>query len=94
MDEEALENATKERWFIISHNNVYKFYWQIFIIMLAIYNAIALPVQIAFVAVEDYYDSHTSLEVLEIMVDCFFIADMVIMFFSSFIDVTNGETIR
>ena len=42
-DEDALVDMTRRRWFIIQVGNMYKFYWQIFIIMLAVYNALALP---------------------------------------------------
>ena len=63
-------------------------------IVLAVYNAIALPMQIAFTVVQEYYDSHVAAEVVEYSVDIFFVADMVVMFFTSYIDVTDGETIR
>ena len=49
-DERRLAEAIRDRWFIISIGNVYKFYWDIVVICLAIYNAVALPLQIAFVA--------------------------------------------
>ena len=42
-DEDALVDMTRRRWFIIQVGHMYKFYWQIFIIMLAVYNALALP---------------------------------------------------
>ena len=72
-----LEMAIRERWFIISIGNVYKFYWDIFIICLAIYNALALPLQIAFVAeVKKFYDDSTFLQVLENTIDIFFLFDI------------------
>ena len=43
---------------------------------------------------QDYWDSHTVFEVWEILVDCFFIVDMLIVFLSEYIDTSNGETIR
>ena len=48
-DEKRLAESIRDRWFIISIGNVYKFYWDIVVICLAIYNAVALPLQIAFV---------------------------------------------
>ena len=91
--EEALQDMFRSRWFIIRVGNMYKFSWQIFIIMLAVYNALALPLQIAFIEVQDYYDTTLSLEILEILVDVFFILDMVVIFFSAYIDTADGETI-
>lgn len=44
----ALSEATRPRSYIISYNNQYKFWWDVFIIFLACYNAIALPLMIAF----------------------------------------------
>lgn len=70
------------------------FYWQIFVILLAIYNAIALPCEIAFAEVQDYYDEKTILKVWEILVDSFFILDIFIVFVSAYIDRGSGETIR
>ena len=84
---------TRKRWFIIQVGNMYKFYWQIFIIMLAVYNALALPLQIAFLEVQEYYDSTKGLEILEILVDVFFILDMAVIFLSAYIDTADGETI-
>ena len=96
MQQEAYKQVanTRYRWYIISFNNSYKFYWQIFVILLAIYNAIALPCEIAFAEVQEFYDTHTVLEVWEILVDCFFIMDMLIMFASSYVEKSSGETIR
>jgi len=39
------------------------------------------------------YDDNTSLTVLEILIDVFFILDMVVTFFSSYIDTIDGEII-
>ena len=85
---------TRIRWFIIQVGNIYKFYWSIFIILLAVYNAIALPLQIAFIEVQNTYDTTIGLEVLEILVDVFFILDMVVVFLSAYIDTADGETIQ
>ena len=41
---------------------------------------------------QDYYDTHLGLEVLEILVDVFFILDMVVVFLSTYIDTADGET--
>lgn len=86
--------ATSKRWYIISVGNTYKFYWDLFVILLAIYNAIALPLQICFTAVEVIYSENSHLKTLETSVDLFFAVDIVINFFTAYIDTTDGETIR
>lgn len=45
----AYEDMIRDRWFIISDRNQKKFYWDLFVIFLAVYNAIALPMRVAFV---------------------------------------------
>ena len=57
-EETDLFMATSKRWYIISVGNTYKFYWDLFVILLAIYNAIALPLQICFTAVEVIYSEN------------------------------------
>jgi len=47
-EEHARQEAIRDRWYILNHNNNAKFYWDVFVILLAIYNAVALPMRIAF----------------------------------------------
>ena len=56
-------NAARKRWFIISIGNTYNFYWRLLIIILAVYNAIALPMQAAFVEVTDLYSENEFLKI-------------------------------
>ena len=93
-EETDLLIATAKRWYIISASNTYKFYWDLFVILLAIYNAIALPLQISFPAVESIYAENNSLKYFETSVDCFFALDIIIHFLTAYIDTTDGETIR
>ena len=90
----ALQNAIKDRWYIISSSNPFKFYFDVFIILLAIYNAIFLPMRTGFIQVDDLYEESMVLIVVEILVDCFFIIDMVLAFFTEYLDTTNGEKFR
>ena len=73
---------------------MYKFYWDLFIIVLAVYNAFDLPLQLAFYFIEELYKNSEALQWVERAVDICFALDMVIMFFTSYIDTYNGETIR
>ena len=73
---------------------MYKFYWDLFIIVLAVYNAIDLPLQLAFHYYNEQYKNNVNLQWLERAVDICFALDMVIMFFTSYVDTYNGETIR
>jgi len=62
--------------------------------VLAIYNAIALPLQIPFVTVQNLYSESLGLETFEIIVDICFAIDIFLAFFQAYIDVYAGETIR
>ena len=73
--------------------NSYKFYWDLFVILLAIYNAISLPMNIAFVSVQDLYEDSVALNWIERMVDIFFAVDIIVNFLSAYIEVQDGETI-
>lgn len=86
--------STRERFYIISAQNVVKFYWDVLIIVLSIYNAVSLPMRLAFQQIEDEYTTRTSLAVIETVVDIFFLADVIGLFFTSYIETANGETIR
>jgi len=90
---EALQESTRPRSYILSLDNIYKFWWDVLIIFLAIYNAFALPLQIAFKIVQDVYDESMSLQIFEIFVDFCFAVDIVLMFLQAYMDVVNGETI-
>lgn len=93
-EEKNYMEATRERIYIISQQNVVKFYWDILIICLSIYNAVSLPLRIAFYQVEYEYTQRASLEAIETTVDIFFLFDVIILFLTSYIDTANGETIR
>ena len=42
-EEKAAADATRERWYIISHSSPYRFYWDVFILIFAVYNSVTLP---------------------------------------------------
>lgn len=86
-------DATRDRWYIIPIMNPYKFYWDLFVILLAIYSAISLPMQISFVAVQNLYDDSFALGWVERMVDIFFAIDIIVNFLTAYIEVQDGETI-
>ena len=47
-EEDEYQDMLRDRWYIFEVDNRWMFYWDIFVILLAIYNAIALPLQIGF----------------------------------------------
>ena len=55
-EEHKVEESTRERWYIITNQNKFKFAWDLFIIVLAIYNAVFLPMQIVFNDIEVLYE--------------------------------------
>ena len=42
-EDTEFQELIRDRWYIMEVDNRCMFYWDIFVIMLAIYNAIALP---------------------------------------------------
>ena len=93
-EEVAYKDATRERWYILSVQNNYRIYWDTFIIFLAIYNAIALPMQIAYQEIQTAYDDNMYLQITENAVDTMFALDMIVLFFSAYIEISSGETVR
>ena len=83
-------NLSKQRWFVFAVNNPYIFYFRLLIILLAVYNAIALPMQVAFIEVQTLYDN-AELKALETSVDIIFLVDIIVNFLQAYVDVFLGE---
>ena len=69
-----------ERW-IIKQNDPLRVKWDAFVILLAIWNSISLPIDIAFVS--DFFNLLV-VQVTNWIIDCFFIADIVFTFRTSY----------
>jgi len=69
-------------------NSAAKFKWDMIIIILAIFNSISLPFTLAFIAEEGVL-----YRILNILIDLFFVIDILINFRTSFIQPTTGDEI-
>ena len=79
--------------FLINHANINKVTWDAVILVCTLYTAILVPVNITFEFV------HMAMTVIETMVDLLFIIDIILTFFTTFIDandklVSNPKLIR
>lgn len=101
----ALEDATRARWYVISSRSMVRVYWDAFIIIFAIINGIVLPLQMAFektFVIEDEFLKESgssfsivdSLTIFGVITTVVFGIDIVVAFFSSFINVSTGDEIH
>lgn len=77
--------------FIFSPNKGYKVYWDLFIIILALYNAIYVPLEFSFT---DLIDNEVPFTATDYLVDAIFFIDIIFSFRTSYIDSKTEEVIR
>jgi len=46
---------TRERWYIMRLQSPIRFYWDVFILIFAVYNSVTLPLQFAFTEIADMF---------------------------------------
>lgn len=68
-------------------------YWTMFVILLAVYNAIFLPLQMTFKEIEALFETNNYLNALELLIDAIFIFDIAVGFLTSFYDRNTGDEI-
>jgi hypothetical protein len=71
-------------------NNPNKTYWEIIVILLAIYNSFSIPIEIAFAPP---LFEHPSFFVFNTLIDLVFLADIVVNFRTTYYDVDNGDEV-
>ena len=75
---------------IISYKNVFKEAWDVFIIILAIYNSLVIPLEMAF---EIAIFETLAYRILDNLLDLIFLIDIVLTFFTSFLS-NKGKEIK
>ena len=68
---------------IISYNDKYRIKWDLFVILLAVYNSITLPLLLAF---QPPFLKDGPLESIDLIIDCLFLLDIIITFRTTIID--------
>jgi hypothetical protein len=79
-----------ESKFIIDEGSNFKFYWDMFIILLAIYNAFSIPFYLAF---SPPFSTSLAREISDDMIDILFLCDILIHFRTSYYHPDTGEEI-
>ena len=67
--------------YIISYKNPKKEYWDLFVLILAFQNSLLIPIDLAFAPL---VFSNVWYQIFDNIVDCIFLIDMIIMFFTSY----------
>jgi hypothetical protein len=71
-------------------NDPHKTWWELFVILLAIYNSFSIPIEIAY---EPEALKGASLYVLNTFIDFVFLADIIVQFRTTFYDLDTGDEI-
>jgi len=79
-----------KRPYVIEANSIYRIYWDFLIILAAILNSIILPFDIAFT--EDM-EGYPFIEVLDNIMQYIFVADVILGFNTSYINVQTGDQV-
>jgi hypothetical protein len=82
----------------MSYTNIFNFWWDIFIIFLAVYNSITFPLVMAFPHFAKYYENPddgkpSAMFFVENAVDAIFVIDIILIFFTTYMDTRLGDEI-
>lgn len=92
-DEQSKDNPkidrTGKKW-IVMMNEPWRVKWDLFVIVLAIWNSISVPFDLAF---KPLILQHPALQAINWVIDALFVVDIVINFRTSFINNLNGEEV-
>ena len=86
---EQLKKLKSTRW-LFRYNAGWRIYWDLFMILLALYNWFVIPVQVAF---DPPSLDNVTTTVIDALVDFLFGVDIFIMFRTTFLDTYTGEEI-
>lgn len=75
--------------YILRHDSKFKTYWDLFIILLVIYNCLTIPLGVAFPKME-FLENNLGIKIFENLIDILFLADILINFRTSYISDTSG----
>ena len=88
--QQNFEDSIKPKYYIISTRSTNKFWWDALIILFACINAFSLPLEIAF---EDSIATVPGKDELTVLTTVIFLLDVVVGFFTSYINVSSGDEI-
>lgn len=85
-----MDDAILKRPYIVSARSNMRFRWDIIIIVCAVVNAIFLPLEIAF---NEMIEKLTWYEILDNIMTCIFATDILVGFFTSYVNISSGDEI-
>jgi len=83
------QNPSK-KW-IIGYVNTYKIKWDLFIILLALYNSISIPIELSLQP--PFMNNNHGLIAVNLIIDFLFFLDMLASFRTTFVNQWNGDEI-
>ena len=92
IDKEDLvyQDSITPKKYIFSVRAPWRIYWEMFVLTLACYNAVMTPFEFSFAFVEAKTDKHPY-RTIEIIIDLFYLIDIIFGFFTSYISPFNGD---
>ena len=85
----AIKQAKPMAWYIVSYDNRFRIYWDLFIILLAVYNCILIPIDVGF-GKKFYGTKGATVDLIDSVLDIFFAMDFVLNFFTTFVSPKTG----
>lgn len=76
-------------WYIVNYDNRFRIYWDLFIILLAVYNCILIPIDVGF-GKKFYGTKGATVDLIDSVLDIFFAMDFVLNFFTTFVSPKTG----
>jgi len=87
------QNMVRERWFIIPGRSSGRYYWDMFVMILALYNSFMAPFEFSF----DYVMASSKTQPfrsIDITIDLIYVVDIIVGFLTSYIDSFTGDEIN
>ena len=83
---------TRKRSYIIRHSSPRRYYWDLFVIMLALYNSFMTPFQFSFNYMMGLTET-SPWKQIDIVIDLIYVVDIIVGFMTSYIDSFTGDEI-
>ena len=93
-EERRQENLIRPRWYVVNHRSNYKLVWDLFIIIIALYNALLVPVKISFPMIERQYEASQKWRRFDDYSEYVFVIDFILGFLTSYLDHHIGVEIK
>lgn len=86
-DQDENEKLTAKCY--VNHNGKFRMRWDLFVILLVIYNCISIPFDVSFGRLWD----HLVMDMIDSMIDIVFFLDIIITFFTTYLNQKTGRVV-